>query len=215
MNIFNGAMKMVDNRSATPVSTDVCKIAGGAFYHGDFIYTPWTSKAALLSINYLEVLSLEPAAMRWAHCWTNRKVYVHCYNITACHIINKGSSKNPTVMAALRRIFWLSAIYNFRLYALYYPGPSNSLADWASRLHEPDGLNKLYETIINYWVKVHNRRNKMGISMTSLGLVGATDTQRKIRIPNITWNMAHQMLFTLPCPSNHVLVIKVQLTLQQ
>ncbi|MEW8545791.1 MAG: reverse transcriptase domain-containing protein, partial [Candidatus Thiodiazotropha sp.] len=142
MSIFNGTMKMVDNRPATPVSIDACKIAGGAFYCGDFIYTPWTNKAALLPINYLEVLSLEPAAQRWAPCWANRKVYVHCDNVTACHIINKGSSKNPTVMASLRRIFWLSALYNFRIHALYYPGPCNSLADRASRLHEPDGLNK-------------------------------------------------------------------------
>lgn len=149
MNIFNGTTKMVDSRPATPVSIDACKVGGGAFYHGDFVYTPWFYKTVLLPINYLEVLSLEPAAMRWAHCWANKKVYVHCDNITACHIINKGLCKNPIVMDSLRRVFWLSALFNFHLHALYYRGPSNVLADRVSRVHEPGGLTKLYEAMAN------------------------------------------------------------------
>ena len=121
MRVFNGKTTIVEKRQSTSVSIDSCKVAGGAFYHGDFVYAPWTYKTS--PINYLEVLALEPAAMRWAPYWANKKVYVHCDNLTACALINKLSCRNSIVMESLRRVFWLSAIYNFRLQAVYDPEP--------------------------------------------------------------------------------------------
>jgi len=143
MRMFNGSVPMVDSRPATPVSIDACKTAAGAFFNGDFVYTPWSQKTRVLPINYLEVLALEPAASRWAQIWANKKVFVHCDNLAACSIINKGSCKHPLVMDSLRRIFWLSAVYNFRIRAVYYPGSANFLADSVSRLHEQGGFNRL------------------------------------------------------------------------
>lgn len=147
MKIFNGTMPMIDDRSAISVSIDACKTACGAFYQGDFIYMPWTQTTSQLPINYLEVLSLEIAARRWSHIWSNQMVYVHCDNIAACAIINKGSSRHPIVMDSLRRVFWLSAVFNFRMRAVYYPGRFNTLADNVSRLHEPNGIRRLVETM--------------------------------------------------------------------
>lgn len=145
MKVFNGTMQMIDDRMPVSVSIDACKTACGSFFQGDFIHAPWTPQTALLPINYLEVLSLEIATRRWSRAWSNKLVYVHCDNITACAIINKGSCKHPTVMDSLRRIFWLSAIYNFRIRAVYYPGRFNTLADRVSRLHEPNGFSRLIE----------------------------------------------------------------------
>lgn len=143
MKIFNGTMPIVEFRPSTSLSIDACKVAAGAFYNGDFIYTPWSNKTASLPINYLEVLSLEPAVQRWAHLWANKRVFVHCDNQAACAIIRKGSSKHPLVMQSLRRIFWSSAIYNFKLVPIYYPGKCNVLSDLVSRLHESNNLQRL------------------------------------------------------------------------
>lgn len=96
-----------------------------------------------MPINYLEVLALEPAVAKWAHQFANQKVFVHCDNLAACSIINKGSCKDKTVMSSLRRIFWLSAIYNFHLKAVYYKGIYNVLADSVSSLRESNGLARL------------------------------------------------------------------------
>lgn len=149
MEVFNGTLAMVDCRPVSfPVCIDACKIAGGAFHQGDFVYKQWDAQVAALPINYLEVLALEPAVERWAHLWTNKKVFIHCDNVTACILINKGTCKNQTVMAALRRIFWFSALYNFRIRAIYYPGDRNKLADGVSRLHEPNGLIRLQKAMI-------------------------------------------------------------------
>ena len=66
MRIFNGTVPMIDCRPSTPCSIDSCKVAGGAFYQGDFVHTQWKPEIFSLPINYLEVLALDPAVMRWA-----------------------------------------------------------------------------------------------------------------------------------------------------
>ena len=147
---FNGKMDMVDPRPLSPVYIDSSTVAAGGFYNGDISYTPWETawpEAHKRHINYKEVLALEPAATAWGHLWRNRKIVIHTDNKAAEAIINKGSSTDPFVMASLRRVFWLSAIYNFRIHAVHIPGQENSLADAASRLHEPNGINRLLSEI--------------------------------------------------------------------
>ena len=63
--------------------------------------------------------------------------YNHCDNLSAVYIINKGGTAHPLIMHALRLLFWLSAIYNFRFTAVYVQGHLNTIADAMSRLHEP------------------------------------------------------------------------------
>lgn len=149
LDIFNGTMPMMDGRPGTSISIDACKVAAGAFFNGDFVYTPWSRKTANMPINYLEVLALEPAVMQWAPYFANKKVFVHSDNLAACAIINKGSCKDACVMNSLRRVFWLSAIFNFRLKAVYYKGSYNVLADSVSRLHEKDGYHRLLSQMQN------------------------------------------------------------------
>lgn len=146
MTVFNGLTPMVDQRPLTPVFIDACDQACGAVYLNKFIYTPWNNWHGInldLHINFKETLALEPAVTLWAPYFRNKKVQVHCDNQAAVGIINRGMSTNPTVMASLRRVFWLSAVYNFRLQAVYYPGSENILADAVSRLHEPNLLQKI------------------------------------------------------------------------
>ena len=68
---------------------------------------------------------------------------VYSDNTAAVSIINKGATKDPRVMDSLQNVFWLSAIFNFRLRALYYPGIRNTLADACSRLSDPGGVGQL------------------------------------------------------------------------
>ena len=146
----NTILLMIDCRPVSfPVCTDACKKAGGAFHQGDFVYKAWSAHEASLPINYLEVLALEPAVRRWAPLWINKKVFIHTDNIAACAIINKGTCRNRTVMDSLRRIFWLSPIFNFRLKCVYYPGDRNRLGDAVSRLHEPNGFIRLKTAMFN------------------------------------------------------------------
>ena len=149
MDTFNGSVKILDKRPTTPVFIDACPVASGCFYEGQFVYTPWDTWSGTdhLHINHKEALSLEPAVAQWASQWSNKKVIVHCDNQAAVSMLNKCSSRDPTVMASLRRIFWWSAKYNFRICAIYYPGKDNFIADAVSRLHEPYFKDILYPFI--------------------------------------------------------------------
>lgn len=143
MDIFNGTISIQNDRASQSLAIDSCNMAGGAFFGGDWMYVPWNQpEVANLHINFKEVLVLEPAVHKWGHLWSNQTIYVHSDNQCAVSIINKGTSSNPFIMSSLRRIFWASAIYNFRLRAVYYRGVHNKLADSISRLHEPNGLDR-------------------------------------------------------------------------
>lgn len=136
---FNGTLPMIDNRPYAPLCIDACPQGGGGHFAGQAFNVQWSDwpGAATLHINYLEVLALEPAAHLWAPEWANKIIKVHTDNQAACAIINRGTARNPFVMDSLRRVFWLSAIYNFKISAVYYPGDHNVIADAFSRIHEP------------------------------------------------------------------------------
>ena len=152
--VFNGSLPMLDLCPASPVCIDACLEGGGAFYSGDFFHIPWRvwPGASEKHINYKEVLTLEPAAVRWSHCWRNKRIYVYCDNQAAVGIINRGTAKDPFVMDSLRRVFWLSAVHNFRLKAVYYPGSHNVLADAASRLPDAHAWQRLRQALAHTWV---------------------------------------------------------------
>ena len=146
LSVFNGSQQMIDTQPTTSVCTDACNTAAGAFHQGQFIYTPWSwwPEMANLHINFKEIVALEPAVALWAPFWSNKTVYIHCDNQTAVRIINKGSCKNVSVMDSLRRIFWWSAIYNFKIHAVYIPGAYNQIADCISRLHDFNRCKHLF-----------------------------------------------------------------------
>ena len=152
LSVLNGSFPIVDTRPLAPLFIDACPVAAGACFGREFVYTPWGvyPECTNLPINYLEVLSLEPALHQWAPLFMNRRIIVHCDNQAAVAIINKGSCRNPVVMQSLRRMFWLSVMFNFRMHAVYYSGRDNVHADAISRLHDPSKLRALNLTALLY-----------------------------------------------------------------
>ena len=72
---------------------------------------------------------------------------IRCDNQAAVAMINKGTTANPTVMLWLRHLFWLSAIHNFRISAVYIPGVDNVRADSISRMHLAPSLLQFYSCL--------------------------------------------------------------------
>ena len=82
------------------MDTDTCQLAAGAYYRGDWLYHHFTSdspECANLHLNHKEVLAQIFAAFRWVPLWANRHVIIHCDNVAAVHIINKGTTNNSVV----------------------------------------------------------------------------------------------------------------------
>ena len=108
-------------------------------FENDWFYSNLLVDAPALAglhINLKEALCIVFALERWAPFLSNKVVHIYCDNTAAVGMLNKGSSRNPLMMIYLRRLFWSSAIYNFRLKVFHVPGALNVVADHVSRLHE-------------------------------------------------------------------------------
>lgn len=142
---LNGTFPIIDTRPCSPLCIDACSTGGGGFFQGQGFFIAWDDWPGTedLHINFKEVLVLEPAAHLWAPLWANSVIYVHSDNQCAVGIINKGNSKNETVMTSLQRISWLAARWNFSVKAVYYPGERNLIADALSRLPALPAINTL------------------------------------------------------------------------
>ena len=142
---FNGFTPMLDRRPESLVHIDACDKALDGVFQDQFVYTPLSNIPTWNKshINYKEVVALEPAITQWAPYLANKKVVVHSDNMCAGSIINKGSWKHPIAMASLRRVFWLSVLYNFSIKCVYIKGVSNMYADAMSHMHDPRTLQAL------------------------------------------------------------------------
>ena len=153
LQVFNGQRPFLSTHPITDVDTDACQLAAGAYYRGDWLYHHFmidSPECANLHINHKEVLAQVFAAFCWAPLWANRHVIIHCDNVAAVHIINKGTTNNSLVMFSLRQLFWLSAIYNFRFTATYIKGQLNTTADAVSRLHQPMKALPFYNHLLQH-----------------------------------------------------------------
>ena len=138
LEVFNGFCSFHDSRPVTNLHTDACTWGIGASFGEDWFYSNLLVDAPELSglhITYKEALCVVFSAERWAGSFKNKVVHVYCDNQAAVAMINKGTTKNPIMMTYLRRLFWCSAMYNFRLRAFHITGKLNVLADHISRLH--------------------------------------------------------------------------------
>ena len=97
------------------------------------------------------MLAIYFAAKHWAPSWSGQHIVIHSDNTTAVSILNKGSCKNKVVMGFLRELFWLSAIYNFRITAKHIPGHKNVIADAISRLHESYYLDRFCRLLLPWY----------------------------------------------------------------
>jgi len=153
LEVFNGKCNFLDDRPVTSLETDACSSAVGAFYEGDWFYSNLvvdSPQIASLHINFKEALCVVLAAVRWGHLWRDKLIYIYCDNTTAVALLNKGTTRNPFVMQYLRLLFWLSAVYNFRLKVCHIPGALNSTADAISRLHERRSFWYFYSLLCSY-----------------------------------------------------------------
>lgn len=155
---FNGRSMLLDKQPIQSVFTDSCIMAAGGIFDGDWFYLNWEIDwplVAHLHINSKEILAVYLAVCRWAPCWRNKRIYIHSDNVTTVATINRGTSRNPFLMACLRVLFWLSAQYNFHITARFLRGLSNTVADGISRLHEPFKWNQVVPYLLPSPLEFH------------------------------------------------------------
>ena len=142
MYTFNGKAFFVESEPIPldEFSTDACPSGGGGYFRGDWFYVNWRTDYPHLQsahINLQETFTVLVAIKRWKHALRGKWIIVHTDNMTTLSVINKGTSRNPQAMRWLRELFWLSAMFNFRITARFISTSANWLADAISRLHCP------------------------------------------------------------------------------
>lgn len=140
-------------------TSDACSIGGAAYYAGDWFYANWRIDFPSMSekhINFKELFAVVLATRRWAHTWRDLHIVVYTDNQTTQHLINKATSRDHTVMAWLREIFWWSATCNLLLTARYIPGHANVISDTLSRLHEKRHQRNLIRVVPVCTIDIQN-----------------------------------------------------------
>ena len=146
MHSFNGMSFIINKGPDVIVHTDACDVGAGGYCEGDYFYCNWSVDWPTIQdshINLKELAAVVLAAQRWGPLWANKHIVVLSDNSTTVACINRGSSRSVLLMEYLRHIFWLSAVFNFRLKAVHVMGENNVLADRISRLHEPEARQYL------------------------------------------------------------------------
>lgn len=150
--LFNGTANFIADQPVPDhmFTTDACSFGGAAYYGGDWFYTNWRIDFPSIfqtHINMKELFTVVLATRRWADAWRDLHVVVYTDNQTTQHLINKATSRDPTVMSWLREIFWWSATRNFLLTARYIPGHKNVISDTLSRLHDRHHWQRLLSVV--------------------------------------------------------------------
>lgn len=150
LDVFHGKCFAKRNMPIFDLATDASSKAIGAHFRGDWAYLDFETDLPCFQhthINYKEVFALVVAAELWAPSWADSKLYWFTDSKVAQGIVKKGTCKDPMAMNSMRRLFWLSAIYNFEIVAIHIPGVDNEIPDAISRLNEYKQWQRL-ETLL-------------------------------------------------------------------
>ena len=103
-------------------------ILGSHWLQGDFP-APWLE----VNIAIKELLPIVLAVRLWATSLANKRILFFCDNEAIVAVINKQSSKEPTIMNLVRTLVAASLIHNIQFRAKHIPGKHNIIADFLSR----------------------------------------------------------------------------------
>lgn len=85
-------------------------------------------------ISVKEFLPIVIAFEIWGHLLSNSTVVLHVDNLAVVHVINKNSSRDPSLMQLMRRLMVLSLTHNIHFRAKHIEGVNNIAADLLPRL---------------------------------------------------------------------------------
>lgn len=85
-------------------------------------------------ISVREFLPIVIAFEIWGHLFSNSTVVLHVDNLAVVYVINKNSSKDPSLMELMRRLMVLSLTQNIHFRAKQIEGVNNIDADLLSQL---------------------------------------------------------------------------------
>ena len=93
----------------------------------------WSHRAPQAHITVQELIPIVIAAALWGRRWSGQTVQVWCDNEAAVSIINTGTSMDLEALHLMRCLAFISAKFQFYLFATHVQGKRNVIADALSR----------------------------------------------------------------------------------
>jgi hypothetical protein len=135
---FNGKCLFLSDRWETSeqlnLYTDASNIGFGGLFRKHWFAIKWPTDWLKYHITIREFFPIVVAIQLWGNALSNKCVTFFTDNSGVVHIINKQSSKDPTIMKLVRKFVVLTLQFNILFKAVHIPGIKNTAADHLSRL---------------------------------------------------------------------------------
>ena len=140
---FNGRTFFLDDpwQVSPPLNlyTDAAGSKGyGALFGKHWFYGEWPANWQSLNIAFLELFPITISLHVWGCQKSNQRVSLFTDNVALVDIINKQTSKHPTIMILVRNLVKTSLPHNILFRAYHIPGVDNTRADLISHLQIVD-----------------------------------------------------------------------------
>ena len=109
------------------------------------------------NIVHLELLNIVVALKVWTVHWSNRRIKIHCDNMAAVEVLQKGRARDATLALMARNVWLICALFNIQILVCHIPGKDNTLADLLSRWQfSSENHRRLLEILPQpVWVQTH------------------------------------------------------------
>ena len=115
--------------------TDAAASLGyGAVFGNEWCFGAWPKNCTKFNITLLEFYPIVLSVLLWGDRMRNQRITFFTDNAALVDIINKATSRDPTVMIFVRRLVLVCLQFNILFRARHVPGVKNVLADSLSRL---------------------------------------------------------------------------------
>ena len=121
------------------LATDASKRGFGGVFGNQWVQAAWPrtmvalNKGLAIDIDYLELFAIYAACATWGHLWAGNRIVIYTDNLPITDVWQMGTSKSPSLMSLVRKIFLEAAEYEYCLALKYLPGKLNVQADSLSR----------------------------------------------------------------------------------
>lgn len=148
LNVFNGIELLIPSTVYSSILGDAYPMGSGSwneqaqeFYSRKF---PLTLCDPKLPIHLKEFWCVIVAAKLWGHLWSGKRVAIYCDNEAVVHTITNQKPTDPELQNCLREFLFHVCTYKFQPVLLRISSEDNYIADFLSRNHDTDLIEKMF-----------------------------------------------------------------------
>jgi len=148
---FNGVSVISNEKWSRPdeiIASDACLKGCGATCGTEYFHEVFPEHVISkdLHINALELMALVVAVTVWADHLRGKRVIVLCDNSATVWVINTGKTRDHAMQGLLRELCYITATYEFELFAQHIPGDDNRIPDMLSRWTVSEELKEQFKS---------------------------------------------------------------------